>query len=982
MYSRLSAAAQHQVFAAHNGRRVVLATNVAETSLTVPGITGVVDSGLARISRWSLRTKVQRLPVEEISQASAKQRSGRCGRIAPGIAIRLYSEADFEARPEFTDPEVLRTSLASVILQLTALRMGEVTRFPFLDPPDPRAVRDAVALLEELGALTNGKLTKVGHTLARLPVDPRMGRMVIEADRLGCLREVLIIVAALSGQDPRERPEQHRARADQLHARFVDPTSDFVSVLNLWRYLKERRSELGSSAFRRLCRDEHLNFIRVREWQDLERQLRQVSRESSMTLAGGETPAPVDSIHQAVLAGLLSHIGVLDRESAAERRATMKKTKSDQSQKRRPGDYRGARGARFSIFPGSGVAQARPDVVMAAEIVETSALWGRQVAAIDPAWAERLAGDLAKRVWEEPHWSQRRASAQAYEKVTLYGVPIVTGRLVPLGKRDPGLARELFIRHALLGGEWRTQHDFLRANALLLRDAAEQEERARRRDIVVDEEILFDFYDERIPANVVSGAHFDTWWKQEHRRRPDLLTFTADMLVRADALADVTEFPDVWRDGERHLPVQYRFEPGHRDDGVTIDIPLDVVGVIVPDQFSWQVEGLREDLVIALLRSLPKPIRVHVVPIPDFARTFLAEVTPGEETMVATLGRHIRTRTGVFVPDDAWDLAAIPEHLRATFRVLDDQGQVISHGKDLTALTRPLIDSSEEAVRVSTSFDRVSGATSWIFGDIPESVRTDRAGREVEAFPALIDEGGAVGLGVFGRLDWAQAQHRRGLRRLAAFRYRDLSDQLTAGLRQGDTLLFASAPDPVKLIASDCVLIAVEVEDPQAVRSAAAFESACPESGQVLDSAQRYFNAVIRVCQRAIEVDKALSGRIDMAALGAMTQMKAQFSSLMSSGFVATAGPRIVDYPRYFEAIMRRAERIGDAARDVNLSRRVDPFQTLVVGGYAALPDNQPPPADLERARWLVEEFRVSLWAQQLGTSEPVSEERLRSLLS
>ena len=975
LYSRLSAAEQHKVFAAHSGRRVVLATNVAETSLTVPGITGVIDTGLARISRWSLRTKVQRLPIEPISQASARQRSGRCGRTEAGIAIRLYSEEDFEGRPTFTDAEILRTNLASVILQMTALRLGDVAKFPFLDPPDQRSIRDGVSLLGELGALREGRLTGVGRKLARLPVDPRLGRMLIEADRLGCLREVIVIVAALSGQDPRERPDEKKPQADQAHARFRDPRSDFVSWLNLWSYLQEKQKDLGSSAFRRLCRDEYLNFLRVREWQDLERQLRQVAKETQMRVPRSSNTPDADSIHQAVLSGLLSHIGVLDREAAAPRR-----------QGKRLGEYLGARGARFSIFPGSGVAKARPDVVMAAELVETSALWGRQVAAIDPAWAERLGGDLVKRTWSEPHWSKRRASAQAYERVTLYGVPLVTDRLVALGSREPQVARELFIRHALLAGEWDTRHRFLRTNAALLREAAELEDRARRRDIVVDEETLFDFYDARIPAEVTSGAHFDSWWKQERGRRGDLLTFDPAMLVREDAVGEADAFPDVWRDGERTLELHYRFEPGRRDDGVTVDVPLGALGGLEADQFSWQVAGLREELVTSLLRGLPKALRVHVVPIPDTTRAFLAEVAPGEESLTAALSRFVRARKGVFIPEDAWDLDKLPSHLLPTFRVLDGEGRVVSSGKDLDELRAPLAADFDAAVRdvAGSALPQIKGATTWTFGEVPESFRTVRAGHEIEAFPALVDEGTGVGLDVFGRRDWALAHHRRGVRRLIALDHTDLVEGLVSRLDTQQKLVLASASDPARTLVEHAVLAAIDeaAGDVSRIRTAGAFDALADEiRGELPERAARYVDLTERVLKQAIEVDRAVSGRVEMAALSAMADMQAQYAGLMRPGFVAAAGPWLQHYPRYLSGILRRIEKLSDLNRDRLSADRVATFQNLVSEGYRALPEGQPPTADLEHARWLVEEFRVSLWAQQLGTSEPVSERRLSKLL-
>ncbi|MDQ4114742.1 MAG: ATP-dependent RNA helicase HrpA, partial [Actinomycetota bacterium] len=543
LFSRLSAADQHRVFSPHTGRRIVLATNVAETSLTVPGIKYVVDTGVARISRYSARTKVQRLPIEPISQASANQRSGRTGRVEAGIAIRLYSEEDYLGRPEFTDPEILRTNLASVILQMASLGLGDIARFPFVEAPDRRNITAGVQLLEELGAMRGQRLTKLGRRLARLPIDPRLARMVLEAERLGCVRDVIVVAAALSLQDPRERPGQdhpkEQAQADQLHARFKDETSDFLTWLNLWRYLKQQQHELSSSAFRRLCKREFLHYVRVREWQDLESQLRQVCREMKIDLGKGHRDVieagedagedkvtyDADGIHQALLSGLLSHIGALEeRDKKAEAAAGR--------DRRRPGprEYEGARGAKFAIFPGSALHRKNPQFVMSAELVETSRLWARQNASIKPEWAESLGRDLVKRTYSEPHWSQKRASVMAREKVTLYGVPLVADRPVAFGKIDPELSRELFIRHALVYGEWRTNHRFLRDNAKLVEEAEELEHRARRRDIVVDEHALFDFYDRRLPASIVSGAHFDQWWKQARRETPDLLTFELSML--------------------------------------------------------------------------------------------------------------------------------------------------------------------------------------------------------------------------------------------------------------------------------------------------------------------------------------------------------------------------------------------------------------------------------------------------------------------
>ncbi len=775
LYSRLSAAEQHKVFAPHTGRRVVLATNVAETSLTVPGIRYVVDTGVARISRYSVRTKVQRLPIEPISQASANQRSGRCGRVEAGIAIRLYSEEDFEARPEFTDPEILRTNLASVILQMTSLGLGEVARFPFVEPPDKRNVSAGVQLLEELGALGDQRLTRIGKRLARLPIDPRLGRMVLEAERLGCLRDVLVVAAALSLQDPRERPAELRAQADQQHARFTHESSDFLTWLNLWRYVKEQQRELSSSAFRRMCKREYLNYLRVREWQDFESQLRQVCREMGLegldtrrsSLAAHSTTEGAgrssteggaaydeDGIHQALLSGLLSHIGALEERDR---------------DKRGPREYLGARGARFAIFPGSGLHRKNPQFLMAAELVETSRLWARQNAAIKPEWAERLGAHLVKRSYAEPHWSKKRAAVMAHERVTLYGVPLVADRLINYGKVDPELSRELFIRHALVYGEWHTRHRFYARNLELLAEAEELEHRTRRRDIVVDEHTLFDFYDARIGPECVSGAHFDQWWKRERQQRPDLLTFDPAMLTH-DTVGEVrdTDYPQVWESEGATFPISYHFEPGAQEDGLTIEVPVATLNRVAADDFSWNVPGLREELVTSLIRSLPKNLRVNFVPAPNKAREFLAAVPPGDEPLLDALARWCRSTTGVVVPREAWDWDKVPAHLRPTYRVVDGTGREQGRGKDLEALKEPLRPTFAQAMAEVAADSGIarSGETSWVFGRIEESFTQVRAGHEVRGHPALDDEGSTVGLVVAGSEAEAQARHRLGVRRL------------------------------------------------------------------------------------------------------------------------------------------------------------------------------------------------------------------------
>ena len=991
LYSRLSAAEQHKVFSSHGAsvRRVVLATNVAETSLTVPGIRYVVDTGVARISRYSARTKVQRLPLEPISQASANQRSGRCGRVEAGIAIRLYSEEDFEGRPEFTDPEILRTNLASVILQMASLGLGDIARFPFVEPPDRRNVTAGVQLLEELGALRDGKLSKVGRRLARLPIDPRLARMILEAERLGCVREVIVIAAALSLQDPRERPgadhPKEQAQADQLHARFKTEGSDFLTWLALWRYLKEQQRELSSSAFRRMCRREFLNYLRVREWQDFESQLRQVCKEMDIQVGHPADNPDADGIHQALLAGLLSHIGLLEERVS---------TGSTTERRRGPREYVGARGTRFAIFPGSGLHRKNPQFVMAGELVETSRLWARQNAAIKPEWAERIGAHLVKRTYSEPHWSKKRASVVAHERVTLYGVPLVSDRLVAFGKVDPALARELFIRHALVYGEWsqsqRGGHRFLDTNRRLLEEAEELEHRARRRDIVVDEHTLFDFYDQRIPADVVSGAHFDQWWKQERQRNGRLLTFDPAMLTH-DTAEEISaaDYPEQWEAEGLTFPISYHFEPGAADDGLTIDVPVATLNRVEADDFSWNVPGLREELVTSLIRSLPKSLRVSFVPAPNKAREFLAAVPPGEEPLLDALERWCRATTGVVVPRDAWDWSKVPEHLRPTYRVVGDDGREQARGKDLDALKEPLRPKFAEAMREVASESGLArtGETSWVFGTIATSFTQRRAGHEVQVFPALVDEGETVGLQVFGTAEEQEARHRLGVRRLLLLELPSPVKPVLDGLTNAEKLGLAGSPYPtvgelLEDVRAAVVGAAVDARPP--VRDEASYHALRAEAGRDLEAHVRGVMAdVMRVLDAWRRAEKALSGRADLVVLPALTDMRAQLGRLVHRGFIAEAGvAQLRRFPTYLAALeQRRAKLEGQVNRDRQLMDQIADLQGAYLHQLEALPEGRPPGERLRQVRWMLEEYRVSLWAQQLGTPTPVSDQRIRRTL-
>jgi len=966
LYARLAAADQHRVFQAHAGRRVVLATNVAETSLTVPGIRYVVDPGTARISRYSHRSKVQRLPIEPVSRASADQRKGRCGRTSDGICIRLYSEEDFASRPEFTDPEILRTNLASVILQMTSLRLGEVAEFPFIDPPDRRSVKAGLDLLGELGALDGGRLTRLGRQLAQVPADPRLARMLLEAGRRDCAREVLVIVAALSIQDPRERPSDRQEAADERHRRFADKGSDFLTWLNLWRYLHERQAELSSNQFRKLCRAEFLNYLRVREWQDLHGQLRAVARDLGIRLNRAEAHA--DAVHTALLAGLLSHIGLRQGDTR---------------------DYLGARGTRFAVFPGSALARKPPQWVMAAELVETSRLWGREVARIEPEWAEALAGHLVKRTYAEPHWSRSRGAVLASERVTLYGVPIVAERQVNYGRIDPAAARELFLRHALVEGDWDTSHDFFARNRRLLAEVEELEHRARRRDIVVDDHALFEFYDRRVPDEVVSARHFDAWWKQASRDQPDLLDFERSMLLEEEAgTPDAGDYPDTWEQDGHRLRLTYQFEPGSEADGVTVHVPLAVLNQVDPDGFDWQVKGLRQELVTELIRSLPKAIRRSFIPAPNWAASVLERIGPDDGPLLEVLARELERAGPVEVPPGAFDLAKVPGHLRITFRVVDQgagrgPARVVGEGKDLDQLKArlaPRMRATLAAAAPGLERDRVDR---WDLDTLPRVVTERRAGRVVKGFPALVDEGGTVAV----RLLESEAEQ---------------AAAMAAGTRR---LLLAAVPSPVKYVLArqsnqakltlsryrhgsatdlfaDC--LAAAADDLIAANGGPAWDE--PGFHRLLDAVRAglpdatldVVSSVERALSVAGEVERHLADLTSPAFSPAARDLRAQLDALVHPGWVtATGRRRLPDIQRYLRAMVHRLDRLpGDLARDADQMESVARVTTAWHDALARSPTARPDPG-LAEIRWMIEELRVSLFAQSLGTPYPVSEKRV-----
>jgi ATP-dependent helicase HrpA len=981
LYARLSHAEQHRVFQPHTGRRIVLATNVAETSLTVPGIKYVIDPGFARISRYSHRTKVQRLPIEPISQASANQRKGRCGRTSDGICIRLYSEEDFLARPEFTDAEILRTNLASVILQMTAAGLGDIEKFPFIDPPDHRNIRDGVQLLQELGALDPAqkdprkRLTETGRKLAQLPVDPRLARMVLEADRNGCVREVMVIAAALSIQDPRERPAEKQAQADQQHARFKDETSDFLAYLNLWRYVREQQKERGSSSFRRMCKQEYLNFLRIREWQDIYSQLRTVAKQMGIHL--NEDDAPADRIHVSLLAGLLSHIGMKDVKDGNKN------------------EYLGARNAKFAIFPGSALFKKQPRFVMSAELVETSRLWARVNAKIEPEWVEPLAEHLIKRTYSEPHWEKDQAAVMAYEKVTLYGVPIVAQRKINYGRIDPEVSRELFIRNALVEGDWRTHHKFFADNRKLLSEVEELEHRARRRDIVVDDETLFDFYDQRVPEHVVSGAHFDSWWKRKRHEQPDFLDFEREMLIRESAEAVTkADYPDTWRQGQLKFRVTYQFEPGADADGVTVHVPLQVLNQVTDDGFDWQIPGLREELVTELIRSLPKPIRRNYVPAPNFAKRFLDAAVPLQEPLTVTMARELKRMVGVPFEADDFDWAKVPDHLRITFRIVDERRRKLAEDKDLEALKLRLKPKARQALSQAAaatasreggeSLER-KGLTDWTIGTLTRVFETRRAGQPVKAYPALVDDGDTVSVRLFDtEAEQAEAMwkgtRRLILRNIPVNPAKFASEKLTNAQKLA---LSANPHGSIQAVFDDCAMAAADkliadfggpAWDEESYRKL--YDKVRAE---IVDTTVRTVGQVQQVLAAWQACERRLKAVRSPALLANLTDVRAQLDGLVKPGFVTEAGiARLPHLMRYLVAADRRLQQMPTGVqRDTTRMEKVHDMQDEYAWLLEQLPKGRPVPASVLEIRWMIEELRVSYFAHALGTAYPVSDKRI-----
>ncbi len=968
LYARLSTREQQKIFQPAGRPRIILTTNVAETSLTVPGTRAVVDTGLARISRYSPRSKLQRLPIEPVSQASARQRAGRCGRIAPGVCIRLYSEEDLLGRPVFTDPEIRRTNLAAVILQMKALRLGDIERFPFIDPPDSRQIRSGIRLLQELQALDDkGGLTEIGHWLIKFPIDPRLARMLVAARSENCLSEVAVIVAGLSIQDPRERPADQAQAADEKHAQWRNERSDFLSFLNLWQLYQDRRKHLSNTRLRKFCKEHFLSYLRMREWQDIHAQLMEVIK-GELGWRANQQPAEYDQIHRAILAGLLSQVGF--RQDKFE--------------------YLGARGLKFFIFPGSGLFKTRPKWLVSAEQVETSKVYARINAQVEPGWIEQCAGHLLKRHHYDPHWERKARRVAVFERVTLFGLTLVERRKVAYERVNPKEAREIFIRAALVGQDYDCRLPFFRHNRELLEEVGLLQHKARRVDILVDESRLYDFYDSRIPAGITNADDFERWYRKQQRHQPDLLKLTRDEIARKDEKIHVADFPDFWeRDGLR-LALSYRFEPGHQDDGVSLKVPLPVLPQLQPEDFDWLVPGLLEEKIIFILKGLPRSLRRLFVPIPDTAERVIRELRAGEPFW-PELARALLRVSGTKMTASQLSGVELPEHLKMNFQVLDEHGRTVARGRDLESLKSRL------AVSAQRGFERTSGDTMarsglkrWDFGTLAKTVRMKQGGHTVMGFPALVDEGQTCGVKLFATSQEAATAHRQGVvRMIQLILHQDIrrlkkqlpfstADELTYARLPRHPFLYRDAPQrPLTDEMADRIVEEVFLQDTDPILSREAMEQRIETNrGRLFETSQRMSRIVKEILEllqqcrhrrtKLRHLDRSPSGR----------DMDEQLALLGYAGFVGRIPwQQLKEMPRYLKALQYRLDKAEyELARDEERVQRLRPFWDAywhrVKEGDIAVPDH-------DGFRWSLEEFRVSLFAQQIKTAYPISEKRL-----
>ncbi|MEW6313512.1 MAG: ATP-dependent RNA helicase HrpA [Pseudomonadota bacterium] len=967
LYARLSAAEQGRVFRPSNARRIVLATNVAETSLTVPGIRYVVDTGLARVKRYSYRNKVEQLQVEKISRAAANQRAGRCGRVAAGVCVRLYDETDFAGRPAYTDPEILRSSLASVILRMQALKLGTVEGFPFLEAPPPKAVSDGYQLLAELGAVDEqNRLTKLGAELARLPLDPKIARMILAARDEDCLSEVLVIAAALSVQDPRERPHERAGSADNAHQKFADEKSEFLSYLKLWKFFDEVLAHKKSTRkLAELCRENFLSFTRMREWRDTHGQLHALVAE--LGWRRNETPASYEQVHRALLAGLLGNVGC----------------KSDEAE-----HYLGARGIKFHIFPGSALAKKAGRWIMAAEITETTRLYARCVARIEPQWLESVGAHLLKKSRHDPHWEKKAAQVVALERATLYGLVVYSGRRVHFGPMDPGRAREVFIRQGLVGGEYETRAPFFEHNRKLIRDIQALEHKSRRPDVLVDEELIYAFYDSVIPADIHNGAAFESWRKEVERGNARLLYLKREDLMRHEAAGITTEqFPNKLDLGGAVFALSYHFEPGSARDGVTLTAPLALLNQVSAARCEWLVPGLLKEKVAQLLKSLPQKLRRHVVPVPEFAEKFAALVTPGETPLLQALAAHIRAQCGVTVPLDAFRLETLQTHLFMNFKVVDEHGRQLGMSRNLAQLRGEFGQSAQQQFAQSVATEGAGApSTDWDFGDLPDTQPVSRGGQQLLGYPAVCtagDAGDGVVVKVLDGAEAARAQHRLGLRRLFLLQLKEQVKYLEKSLPSAlamQYLPFGSGDELKRDIAAAAVERACLMEP--LPRTRAQFVARKDEARvRLILIGQELVRLLGSILAEYVALQKKLATAKNFAAQS--QDIRAQCERLLPKGFLATVPyERLQHYPRYLKAAVARLDKLrADAARDARQAAELAPLERDYTRRLAQCRKQGVEDARLEEFRWLLEELRVSLFAQELKTPLPVSAKRLHKVL-
>jgi len=964
LYSRLSNAEQEQIFKAHKKRRIVLSTNVAETSLTVPGIRAVIDAGHARISRYSHRSKLQRLPIENISQASANQRAGRCGRVGPGVCIRLYSEADYLSRPEFTEPEILRTNLAAVILQMKALGLGDLADFPFLEPPDERMIRDGLRTLQEINAIDDQRrLTEIGKKLYKLPVDPRLARILLAASEENSLTEVAIIVSALSLQDPRDRPSDKAQAADQKHARFKDENSDFLSYLKIWADFQEQKKHLSNSKLRQYCQKSFLSYLRLREWEDIHQQIMQVAK-GELALRFNMAPSEYGEIHRPLLTGLLSHV----------------------SFKQEGSEYLGARGLKCQIWPGSSLFKARPKWIMSAEQVETTKVFARTVAKIEPEWVEKCGAHLVKKTYHDPHWEKKAARAGVLEKVTLFSLTITNGRRVPLENIDPKQARDLFIRHALVEMEYDSKAPFFIHNRELLAAADYLQQKGRRVDLVADEEWIYQFYDSRIPEEVVSGVSFEVWRKKAEKANPNLLKMTREDITRKEEEGlDSQNFPDELKIGNIRIPLEYRFEPGHEDDGVTAIVPLHLLNQLPPEPFAWLVPGLLREKLVALIKNLPKQTRKHFVPAPDYADKVLPQLDFGQGKLTQQISAALRRIEGFTIPEKEWSEDGIPLHLRMNFALVDDAKKVIARAHDLNELKQKhaaeAVENFQELAQEELS---ITGCKAWDFGDLPDRYQSG----QIHGFPALLDEGETVGLRVFDTVEKAAAAQERGLVRLfrlamakeLKYLRKNLSITATAELayRQLPKHPFLYPEfQPGRDLREDVldrIMAALYLDGHPDIRTKAAFDQRLEECRrEVVPVGNANAKLADEILTLSVDLSRKLKTRADPAA----ADMRGQLELLVYSGFIAaTPYPFLKELPRYLKAMQYRLEKsVQDPGRDSRQAAEIAPWLKKYWDRVKSGKDKISPERDA--FRWMLEEFRVSLFAQSLKTPYPVSAKRL-----